>query len=39
MIFIYTIFELVWNSQSSKAFELTAAYLQGKKGTNETNNN
>ena len=35
----YTIFELVCNSQSSKAFELAAAYLQVKKGTKETNNN
>ena len=39
MIIIYTIFELVWNSQSSKAFGLTAAYLQVKKGTKERNNN
>ena len=30
---IYTIFKLVCNSQSSKAFELAAAYLQVKKGT------
>ena len=38
-IIIYTIFELVCNSQSSKAFELTAAYLQVKKGRKETDNN
>ena len=36
---IYTIFKLVFNSQSSKAFELAAAYLQVKKGTKERNNN
>lgn len=30
-IIIYTIFELVCNSQSSKAFKLAAAYLQLKK--------
>ena len=34
-----TIYELVCNSQSSKAFELAAAYLQLKNGTKETNNN
>ena len=38
-ITICTIFESVCNSQSSKAFELAAAYLQVKKGTNERNNN
>ena len=32
-ITICTIFESVCNSQSSKAFELAAAYLQVKKGT------
>ena len=31
--------ELVCSSQSSKAFELAAVYLQITKGTNETNNN
>ena len=31
--------ELVCSSQSSKAFELAAAYLQITKGTKETNNN
>ena len=38
---ICTIFESVCNmySQSSKAFELAAAYLQVKKGTKERNNN
>ena len=36
---IYTIFKLVFNSQSSKAFELAAAYLRVKKGTKERNNN
>ena len=36
-ITIFTIFESVCNSQSSKAFELAAAYLQVKKGTNERN--
>ena len=34
-----TIYELVCNNQSSKAFELAAAYLQLKNGTKETNNN
>ena len=36
-----TIYELVCNSQSSKAFELAAAYfyLQLKNGAKETNNN
>ena len=38
-IIIYTSFELVCNSQSRKAFELAAAYLQVKKGTKKTNNN
>ena len=36
-ITICTIFESVCNSQSSKAFELAAAYLQVKKGTKERN--
>ena len=36
---MYTILKLVCNSQSGKAFELAAAYLQVKKGTKETNNN
>ena len=36
-ITIFTIFESVCNSQSSKAFELAAAYLQVKKGTKERN--
>ena len=30
---IYTSYEIVCNSQSSKTFELAAAYLQVKKGT------
>ena len=34
---ISAIFESVCNSQSSKAFELAAAYLQVKKGTKERN--
>ena len=39
-IIVLKIFELVCNSQSSKAFELAAAYLQLKKGTIKgTNNN
>lgn len=33
------IFESVCNSQSSKALELAATYLQGKKGSKETNKN
>ena len=34
-----TIFELLCNIQSSRAFKLAAAYLQVKKGTKEINNN
>ena len=34
-LYIYTIFKLVCISQSSKAFELAAAYLQVKKGTKQ----
>ena len=35
---VITVFELVCNNQSSKAFELAAAYLQLNNGTEETNN-
>lgn len=35
----YSFWVIVCNSQSSKAFELAAAYLQLKKGTKERNNN
>ena len=37
IVTIFTIFESVCNSQSSKAFEFAAAYLQVKKGTKERN--
>ena len=37
-IIMCTIFELVCNSQSSRAFELAAACLRVTKGTKETNN-
>ena len=39
IIWLYIQFESVYNSQSSKAFELAPANLPIKKETKETNNN